>query len=424
VNRFLSGLRAGTRGVWRGSRSKLFGLAFLGVVGGLIALSIAAYDKAFTDVTPVTLQADRIGNQLSQNADVKLRGLLVGEVRQVRSTGTGAVLQLALHPEDTKLIPANVQARIMPKTLFGEKFVDLVIPPGESAAAAPIRAGDVIPQDRSQTAIELGKVFDDLVPVLRAVQPTKLNTTLNSIATALHGRGDALGGNLTRADTYFKQFNPALDDLSADISKLADLADNLNVAAPDFLRMLSNSSAVSTNVVREQDQLESFLRGTAGFAGTATRVLARNERDLVRVGSVGRPTLETLRDNGQQLPFIFQGLTALTPRVNDALGGQGPFLHITALFVRDRGPYTLPTDCPRYPGAAGPNCPDYRKGAPNGAVQATGYDALVDPSGSAAEQERVAGLVGPASGLDPAAVPGLADVLFGPVLRGTEVTLS
>ena len=46
-------------------RLRLSGVAFLVVIGLLVALTIALYQKAFTPVVNVTLQADRIGNQLA-----------------------------------------------------------------------------------------------------------------------------------------------------------------------------------------------------------------------------------------------------------------------------------------------------------------------------------------------------------------------
>ncbi|HWH29088.1 MAG TPA: MlaD family protein, partial [Mycobacteriales bacterium] len=61
---------------------RLWGLAFLAVLVSLVATSIALYTKAFTDTVTVTLRADRVGNQLTEGADVKVRGLVVGEVRE------------------------------------------------------------------------------------------------------------------------------------------------------------------------------------------------------------------------------------------------------------------------------------------------------------------------------------------------------
>ena len=86
-------------------RLRLSGVAFLVVIALLVALTVALYQKAFTPVAKVTLKTDRIGNQLAAPADVKLRGLIVGEVRSVSSEGKGATIELALDPSKLRLIP-------------------------------------------------------------------------------------------------------------------------------------------------------------------------------------------------------------------------------------------------------------------------------------------------------------------------------
>ena len=115
------------------ARLRLAGVGFLVVVALLVGLTVALYQKTFTPVVKVSLKADRIGNQLSAPADVKLRGLIVGEVRAVSSTGDGATIDLALQPSKVKLIPKNIEAQLLPKTLFGEKFVELVLPESPSS---------------------------------------------------------------------------------------------------------------------------------------------------------------------------------------------------------------------------------------------------------------------------------------------------
>ena len=69
-------------------RLRLYGIAFLAVLALLLSLAVAVYQQAFTSVVPITLQAGTLGNQLDPRADVKLRGLLVGEVRAVHADGT------------------------------------------------------------------------------------------------------------------------------------------------------------------------------------------------------------------------------------------------------------------------------------------------------------------------------------------------
>src|SRR5690349_9569460 len=148
-------------------RRRVQGIAFLVVLALLFWLTVLQYQHAFQTVAHVTLQTDTVGNQLEQASDVKVRGVVVGEVRDVKAGLKGATIDLAIYPQYLKQIPADVSARLLPKTLFGERYVSLV--PPEHPTAARLANGDTIGQDRTKNAIELERVIDDLYPLLKAV---------------------------------------------------------------------------------------------------------------------------------------------------------------------------------------------------------------------------------------------------------------
>ena len=438
-------MRARTTRVRQGTSTavlRLSGLVFLLVVALLLGLSVAVYEKVFTPVVKVTLEADHVGNQLAPPADVKLRGILVGEVRKVSTDGSGAKVELALDPDKVGLIPENVQARLLPKTLFGEKFVDLVIP--EHPSARSLHAGDVIPQDRTKTAIELQKVFDDLLPLLRTLDPPKLNATLGALATALEGRGDKLGDNLVRVDRYLAQFNPQLPTLDTDIARLADVAGTYADAAPDLLRMVRDLAVTNRTVVDEQKSISALFRGTAGLADSTRDLLATNSDRIVRVASTARPTLSLLAAYSPEFPCFLDGLAAWSPRAEEIFANNR--LHITLEVVTPRPAYQ-PDEKLRYLATDGPSC----RGLPNPPVPDPGYDvadgshgnvpgsgstnagravpsALTDAStigatGDAAEQQLLDTLVAPVADSAPGSLCDLPTLLFGPLARGTVVNL-
>jgi phospholipid/cholesterol/gamma-HCH transport system substrate-binding protein len=68
------------------ARRRLAGLAFLLVMVLLAGLSVALYQKKFTPVAMVTLYSDSAGSEMHIGAQVMVRGVQVGEVRQVTTT--------------------------------------------------------------------------------------------------------------------------------------------------------------------------------------------------------------------------------------------------------------------------------------------------------------------------------------------------
>ena len=79
-------------------RNRVLGVVFvcLLLTGGW--LTYAVFNKTFVDVVHVHVTATRAGLQLPEHADVKMRGVIVGEVRSMASDGDGARLDLALSP--------------------------------------------------------------------------------------------------------------------------------------------------------------------------------------------------------------------------------------------------------------------------------------------------------------------------------------
>ncbi|MCU1623285.1 MAG: mammalian cell entry protein [Frankiales bacterium] len=325
---------------------RLSGVAFLLVLALLVWLSVALYNKDFTDTVNVSLKTDRVGNQLTVHADVKVRGVVVGEVRKVTSDGDHAVLKLALKPGQVGRIPRDVQAQLLPKTLFGEKEVDLVVP--ASASADHIRNGDTIEQDRSTTARETETALNDLLPLLRALKPQQLSITLNALATALRGRGDQLGANAVRQAAYLRTFNRSLPTLQQDMQGLADVANTYADATPTLLRTLDNLSFSSRSVVDQKAQLDTFLRSTADFAATATAITAQNEQRFVDLARLSRPVLDLYEKYSPIYACTLGSIVVQQVEVERTEGGLQGGLHITVEPIKDRNGGYVPGDEPKY----------------------------------------------------------------------------
>jgi phospholipid/cholesterol/gamma-HCH transport system substrate-binding protein len=441
---------------------RLYGTVFLAVLAGLVGLSVAAYQQVFTKVTMVTLDTDHTGAQLLPQSDVKLRGIVVGSVRSISTYNVAATdgqqpetrarVRLALSPARAKLIPAGVTALLLPKTLFGERYVALQVPTDLSgAAAAPIHAGDTIASGKD--AIEIEQVLDHLYPVLLALHPEDLKVTLTALATALQGRGKQLGDNLASLNDYLTKLNPKVPELVDDIDKLGKVAVLYNDAAPDLLSSLDNLQTTARTITQRPQALAQLLTSATATSNTLTEFLNANGNYLIQVSASSAKVLALFAHYAPEYPCMAEGFAQLEPRLEQAFGGGQPGLHITLELVKNQGKYVA-GDEPKYVTDAGlrsPHCfglpqpqvpfpgVQFSAGGGDGAAynppqqlstlptaQRQAYDASGINSawvGSKAETQLINVLLSGQYGDNPAAVPAIATLLAGPLLRGSQVNV-
>lgn len=424
----------------------LLGLLFVVVILAGLVLAVMVYQKKFTPVVMVQLTADSIGNQLLPQSDVKLNGLIVGEVRSISDSDGKAKLALALDPDKAPLIPSNVTARFLPKTLFGEKYVALVMPDNRDT---PITGGDMIKQDTSQATVEVQRVLDDLLPLLRAVPPQELSATLGAMAQALDGRGKQLGQNLTQLNTLVSSLNKQLPALKADISGLADFSDIYTAATPDLLSALANLTTTTNTVVDQRSNLDNLYSTLTGTSANLTGFLNANGANIIRLSTDSTSTLQVLARYAPDYQCTFENFTKLIPNINQAVGAgtDRPGLRLKLEVTESRGKYIPNQDEPNITDNRGPRCypivdpkvgnfPQYPGGpVADGSAHPPSsnpdYQASALPlgatgvglAGSTAEQGMLTSIFSQTTGTAPEQVPGWSALVAAPALRGHEVTV-
>ncbi|MFE5896692.1 MCE family protein [Streptomyces sp. NPDC056488] len=407
-------------------RRRSAGVVFLLVPALLAWLAVAVYDKRFTDSDPVVVETGSVGNEMHLGAEVKLRGVVIGEVRAIDTTGTGARLTLAMRPGTLDHVPSDVSAQMLPTTLFGERFVALVPPANPSAK--PLGPGAVIPEDRSGNAVELQQVLDNVLPLLTAVQPQKLSATLSAVSRALEGRGDKLGDTLGQLDSHLREFNPQLPALNRNLKELVKVSHLYADAAPDIVTALTDFTTTSGTLAEKEAELAGALGATTRTAQDLTAFLRQNKDNIIRLSATSRPTLELLAEYSPSFPCTLRTLAQFVPAMDKALGKgtNRPGIHVNVTTVPARGAYAPGRDAPSYGSGGGPRChpvPYLGVPAAPAARASAAADQDLGPANSPQENDLVNELLAPAAKKRPGDLPDWSSLLAGPALRGAEVTL-
>jgi phospholipid/cholesterol/gamma-HCH transport system substrate-binding protein len=338
------------------------GLVLLVVVVSLVALSVAIYDKAFEDVVRVRAEVDRAGLQLNENGDVRLRGALVGRIESVRSDGDHAEIGLALRAGAARAVPAGSTVRILPTTLFGQKYVELV--PPSTRTGRSVRAGEVLREDRGGVAIEVGALLDRLEPVLVAVRPHDLAVTLDALATGLEGRGDKIGRLAVDTRALLAGLDRSLPLVVEDLALLARVSTRYAAIAPDLLRALDDLSVTSATVTSRKAAIAALLAEVTRFAGVGRGFLDRNAPALASIVRDSRPLTRVLARYSPEFRCVLAGLLVAEKAAS------GPFVdgifHVRMTLGKQAKGYTA-ADRPRFEHVGkGPSCVGLPRGARTG----------------------------------------------------------
>ena len=430
-------------GISAALQHRVLGAAFLALLLAFVWLTLSIFNQSFTRYDDVRLSSSRIGLQLPSRADVKIRGVLVGQVLATSTDGSKADIRLGIFPDQAHVIPANVTARIVPKTLFGEKYVALQVPRNPSSRS--IRAGDTITESR--VAIEVERVLSDLYPLLRTVQPEQLNYTLTALADALEGRGEKLGNSLVVLDDYLRRMNPRIPLLIDDLDKLGSVSDTYAGVAPELANLLRNSVRTGNTFVEKEAKVRALFVDVAGFSRTSKDFLEQNGQNVIRLSRQGQAQLPLFAKYAPEYPCLLTGIVRSIPREAQAFRNHTLHINLEPLKRQPRGFDTgdLPANAEhgehRIPlgscrkavaGAYGQGnlpprslVPPIKDGVnyPLGKGRtAPGPDVTSGYAGSSSEQGVVDSLAGPVMGVPVQRVPDVATLLFAPLARGAEVS--
>lgn len=434
----------------RPSSLRVLGIGFVALLVFFVWLTYAFFEKKFVDSVPVTMKASNVGLSLGRDADVKLRGMIVGQVREVETDGDGVTMKIAMDPDAIDSVPADVSARIVPKTLFGEKYVQLVAP--EQVGDEVLQAGDVI--ERAEVPIEVETLLNNLYPLLEAVSPEDLGHTLSALSTALEGRGERLGDMLVDLDAYLQEINPEVPQLIDDVEKLGTVADTYAAAMPDLGRLLSNAVVTGDTIVAKRSQLAAFFQEGDQLSGRLDALLRANEDNLVDLPALSREALEITAEYSRAFPCFLEGMANIIPKLDDVYRDHTVHIKLELLPLTGQptgyekgeraaltrksleSPLTDPTclDLPNPPY-------DQENPFPGGSAElyelvglegdhnkfrapAGGLGEAVQPSvvtDGPAERAALDTLLQARLGLEKADVPDVGGLLLSPIVRGAEV---
>ena len=290
-------------------RHALIGVLVLGATLAFSIYVIGGLSGRVKNDFPVTATFSNVGQLLRVTGDVKMRGVIVGTIAKIDHLpdGSGRVT-LALKPHLP--IPAGVSASIRGKTLFGEKYVELIDPPTPTDQI--LKAGTSIPESRTIPAFELEQVLQHLVPVLDAAQPGDLGGALHALAQGVAGNEQAAQRTIDNALIVLATLGANHQNIDRLLGGIDQSSSALARSAPDFVKALDDLDALNHSLIANQGDLTAVLRDTPRWLDVATQIVEERYQDLVDLSVKGADILQVVAQHRLALPSTIANLKGFT----------------------------------------------------------------------------------------------------------------
>ena len=263
---------------------------------------------------------------LEPKANVKMAGVPVGKVEEIRLVGNNA--RLVLRIDEGVKIPVDSVATIQTQGLLGEKYVEIL--PGKDTSRMLPSGGRMVntipPANLDEIIRKVSEISEDLRKFTQTLSQTlgteegrkavsdiirNVQTTTEVLKTVIAGNEERLNRILANVDTLsadLKEISSAnKEDLRATIANLRSFSDTLKTEGPGLARNLQVMSEQVSGVLGEnreniRESIENLKAASAKLDNTldsASRVLAKIERGEGTLGKLvtDNTTINTLNES-------------------------------------------------------------------------------------------------------------------------------
>lgn len=215
----------------------------------------------------VTAVLGNAGSGLRSDSDVKVRGVGVGTVEDIRYENATAYATLRFDPDVQLPPPDELEMRVTAKTLLGEKQIEIAFPEGRYGEPPFLEPGDTLVASREPTELQAALV--ELTAFFEAIGPEDLGAIIDAFG-AQQGEGERIAENIEVSQRLANFGGRTAEQSLENIRNFADILAALETTADDFNRLNDAipraAGFLPDNQARVRTNLDAVSRFAVGLA--------------------------------------------------------------------------------------------------------------------------------------------------------------
>ncbi|KAA1419314.1 MCE family protein [Nocardioides humilatus] len=228
------------------------------------------------DTYEVTAVFDQALN-LAQGAQVKVNGVSVGRVQDVKAKDFQAIVSMDI--KESVEIPDDSTVRLRYDTPLGELIVQVT--PGKSGR--DLGDGDAFAERRTTTAPSVEDALASASMLINGGRLGELQTIAEELNTTFGGREEEIRASLERVTSFLHEANASSDDIGRALEALRSVSSVLAERRGTIRKALDQVGPAVETLGKDTDKIVALLTSVEGLARTAKRIALQVDDPLLTI---------------------------------------------------------------------------------------------------------------------------------------------
>ena len=295
------------------------GLACLAILAVQIG-QLGGAAGAFADTYQVVAHFDD-ATGVTEGDEIRLAGVRIGKVGAVSVEQGEAVVGMNI--DDRYRVPEDSRFELHWKNLLGQRFIQVVPPPGATPGGPAVEEGAELTTARTRSAADLSMLLNNTEPLLSQLDVPRLNQVTATLAASFAGREAALGAGIDDARTLLTELNTRRDAIDRSLTNLDTLIGGIAERDIEIERFLTSFATTAETLAANAGHLGHTVEQLDVLVDVAEQVLSATSGDLdavidqsVQILDALAANADSLEEGVRTLPWATAAITRATAKGN------------------------------------------------------------------------------------------------------------
>ncbi len=252
---------------------------------------------------------------IKQGDPVRVSGMTVGRVGDVRLDGKGVLVEFAVTETDVEL-GSETSAQVSVETVLGDKALVLT-----SHGGGRLAEGARIPMDRATVPYDVTEALTDLQQEAQDIDVDKVASALETVAGTIQGATPELSSAITGMSRLSRTISSRDDSLRSLLANADTFSKVLADRSGDLTALMKDGNTLFVELLKRRNDISALLTNLSAMATELRGLVADNKDTIGPALRELNTVISTLHANKGNISKTLRGMSVYATGLGEVVSG-------------------------------------------------------------------------------------------------------